>query len=527
VTLSKIEVGVRRSAAIPYALAALVVVQAAIFVATTSATFDESFYLRLGESAYQRHEFAEFADLGVAPLPILLCYALPALTRVSDFAQAILLARVSAIALIGVPLVIVAYLWLAREAGVWAGAVGGALLALSPTVIANAALATTDACFVLFAVLTLAALTRYVERPSWSALGALLLASSLAFSTKYTGIGLFAVVPIVLLIEDRIDRPLWLRVCTAGTTTLTLCIGAVLMAWALHAFQLTPAPILGVKHSRMPAAIAGFMFQVGHQSTGHTAFLFGTRKEGGWWYYQPVALALKSTYVELLAFGLALYAFATSGRRSASFSVWRTTFAIFLALSFFSRIPTGIRYFLLLFPLAVMTAVSYWGRVHASRRILVITSALAVVLVQADAAIGIAPRYLSYFNAWVGAPSEGYRYLSDSNVDWGQDLPALRDKLAAVGSRRPLVSYFGTAPLDAYGVRAGRWPFATPEECRNADWIAVSATHLVGLYLDNDPFEAFRAIPPSDRAAYSILLYDASRPEVQKALAVAIERRPR
>jgi 4-amino-4-deoxy-L-arabinose transferase-like glycosyltransferase len=516
--------------AIPCALATLVAVQAAIFVATTSATFDESVYLRLAEDAYQHHQFAGFAEFGVAPLPILLCYALPVLSRVSDYAQAILLARVSAVALVGAPLVIVAYLWLVREGGILAGVVGGLILAFSPTMIANVALATTDAAFVLFALLTLAALARYVERPSWSALAALVLASSLAFSAKYSGFALFAVIPIVLLIEDRTDRPLWLRVCTAGTTTLTMCVGALLIAWALHAFQLTPAPMLGVKRSRAPAVIAGFMFQIGHQSTGHTAFLFGTRREGGWWYYQLVALALKSTYVELVAFGVALYAFATQGRRPASLSVWRTAFAMFLGISFFARIATGIRYLLLLLPLSVMATVAYWaqwGRGNASRRMIVVMSAVAAVLVQADSAIGIAPRYLSYFNAFVGAPSEGYRYLSDSNVDWGQDLPALREVLARVRARHPLVSYFGTAPLESYGLRAWRWPFADPEECRNADWIAISATHLEGLYLDNDPFEAFRAIPPSERAAYSILLYDASRPDVQKALEVALERRPR
>jgi len=37
------------------------------------------------------------------------------------------------------------------------------------------------------------------------------------------------------------------------------------------------------------------------------------------------------------------------------------------------------------------------------------------------------PSYLSYFNEAAGGPKEGYRYVTDSNYDWGQDLKRLRD----------------------------------------------------------------------------------------------------
>src|SRR5207248_11073005 len=56
-----------------------------------------------------------------------------------------------------------------------------------------------------------------------------------------------------------------------------------------------------------------------------------------------------------------------------------------------------------------------------------------------------------------GGPANGFRYLADSNVDWGQDLPALRAAFERVGARRPLLSYFGSAPLNAYGVTADPW----------------------------------------------------------------------
>jgi hypothetical protein len=58
------------------------------------------------------------------------------------------------------------------------------------------------------------------------------------------------------------------------------------------------------------------------------------------------------------------------------------------------------------------------------------------------------------------------------------------------------------------------------------DWVAISATHLVGVYLTGDPFGRFRDVAPSARAGYSILLYDTRRFEVRDALNAAAARKP-
>ena len=34
----------------------------------------------------------------------------------------------------------------------------------------------------------------------------------------------------------------------------------------------------------------------------------------------------------------------------------------------------------------------------------------------------------------------GYQWLADSNLDWGQDLPSMRRFLERVGAREPIVS---------------------------------------------------------------------------------------
>src|SRR6185369_10959616 len=63
--------------------------------------------------------------------------------------------------------------------------------------------------------------------------------------------------------------------------------------------------------------------------------------------------------------------------------------------------------------------------------------------------IAIRPDYLAYFNELAGGPSEGYRHLADSSLDWGQDLPALKQWLDGErlqrGDGNVYLSYFGTA----------------------------------------------------------------------------------
>jgi hypothetical protein len=64
----------------------------------------------------------------------------------------------------------------------------------------------------------------------------------------------------------------------------------------------------------------------------------------------------------------------------------------------------------------------------------------------------------AYFNQLAGGPSQGYLHLADSSLDWGQDLPALKQWLDRDGLQRGggnvYLSYFGTARPEYYGIQA-------------------------------------------------------------------------
>ena len=80
----------------------------------------------------------------------------------------------------------------------------------------------------------------------------------------------------------------------------------------------------------------------------------------------------------------------------------------------------------------------------------------------ADAAAAY-PNYLAYFNSIGGGSKNGYRHLVDSSFDWGQELPSLKAWLDVLNvSPDPpanvYLSYFGSTPPSAYGIRATLLP---------------------------------------------------------------------
>src|SRR5262249_60783324 len=166
-------------------------------------------------------------------------------------------------------------------------------------------------------------------------------------------------------------------------------------------------------------ASAGLASQFSHQRLGNEAYLFGRLSMTGWWYYQPVALALKSTYVELAALVITLVAIATIGReRSVAVRLWTMTAAVIVVMSMVSRVNIGVRYVLIVFPLAVMIATARLSRMPTRR--LAGAIGVAAVAAQAWVGVGTAPRYLRYFNGIAGGPLDGHLAAGAAELHLGQ-----------------------------------------------------------------------------------------------------------
>jgi 4-amino-4-deoxy-L-arabinose transferase-like glycosyltransferase len=422
-------------------------------------------------------------------------------------------------------------------------------MAFSPTVLAHASVATTDACFALFSVIALAAMTWYWTSPS--SLRYLLMGAAIgvAMSAKQSAVFLFPAAFILFVaIARKRNAPsltvkLLLRVVTRSVVqTSGLVFLAFLVNWGFYGFATAPLLEPGMAHPTyikimgtgpaaehfgefldwfpIPMSVHTFIGQVAHGIRGHQAFLMGATSYHGWWYYFPIAFLVKSTPAELAILLVTLGVLPLAARRGdAAMCLWSASIVIFCILCITSSLNLGHRYLLPLYPMLVLCSIDGLARMTAHKPKLFGTIGGVLLAVQAWSAISVAPHYLSYFNFLVGGPSQGYRYLVDSSLDWGQDLPSLRREMVRLGCDRVLVAYFGPTAPEAYGVRSVEWNTVEEAQVGQCDCVAISATYLQGIDYTN--FSRFRALDPAGRAGYSIFIYDAKDATVQAALAAA------
>jgi hypothetical protein len=131
----------------------------------------------------------------------------------------------------------------------------------------------------------------------------------------------------------------------------------------------------------------------------------------------------------------------------------------------------------------------------------------AVVLQCVDT-LRYAPDYLSYFNIYV-PPLESYKFLSDSNLDWGEGLLALRKYERSHPHEQISLAYFGSIDPRFYGIHAR--PLSENETATGT--VIVSATHLSGQYLKQpDSYHWLLSYPVTQVLDHSLYVFRVSPP---------------
>jgi hypothetical protein len=215
-------------------------------------------------------------------------------------------------------------------------------------------------------------------------------------------------------------------------------------------------------------------------------YLAGETSYTGWYSYFPIAFLLKTPIATMLLFlgGLAaLVSGRAPWRRDAVLLAGLAVFSVvYVAVAIASRFNIGHRHLVPIYPALFVFAgaAAGWMRWRPGR-----WAVVAAVLWLAGANAWICPQYLSYFNELIGGPSNGYRYLTDSNIDWGQDLK----RLAAWARRHPgeeiKLAYFGSADPTCYGFPCRALPsYLDFGELAGLDagTYVVSVSQLHGLY---------------------------------------------
>jgi 4-amino-4-deoxy-L-arabinose transferase-like glycosyltransferase len=405
--------------------------------------------------------------------------------------------------------------WARRELGE-----AGALFALfffttQPSILGHAGLATLDVAGTAGLALCMLAFSRWLDIPSRSRAIILGAAYGFAIACKFLCLVYVplacAAIGVVRLLFDADARRRW-----RGAVTIALVLPvAALVLWAGYGFSVGPAAELApiaqtfpgtwIAHvvTRLgastpvpaPAFFLGLSEVVDGNRQGVTGYALGQISPAGWWWYFPLALALKTTLATLLAIAIGLVA----GWPRRVLEPLAAALAI-LALSMTTHVDIGVRYILPIYvPLSLAAAAALLA-LWRSRSRIAHGTAIALVTWQSIASLVAHPDYLAYFNE-IAARDPSY-YLVDSNLDWGQDVLRLRDvvrrqKIAALG-----YSLVGPANLDLLGFPPHSQVEAfTPTH----GWIAVSESS----YRMTRTFGGWRWLVrrPYQRVGKSIRLY--------------------
>jgi hypothetical protein len=292
--------------------------------------------------------------------------------------------------------------------------------------------------------------------------------------------------------------------------------GAGVPGWALGGIRLlarVPWP---------PQFVRGLLYIGGSlQGEGFAGYMLGRKIHGHVPVYFPLAWAIKFPIpLQLLTVGgLAALALRLRQRKAgaADLMIWIPA-AFFFVSALLSNFHIGFRHVLPVLPFLILGggfALARWSG-HAAARV---AGAVALAWLTGSA-VHAWPHGISYFNEWVGGPAEGWRYLADSNVDWGQNLPDLGTYLRRNRIERVRTFLFGYDNPFHYLKPGSLEPQTLPAADNSAlerryrpapGVYAVSVNFLAGFLFPRgyeDYLAYFRGRVPDARAGYSILIYD-------------------
>jgi hypothetical protein len=380
-----------------------------------------------------------------------------------------------------------------------------------PPVLAHSGLATTDAAATAFTALGILAFVRWVERQTIGRSVTLGATWALAAVSKFSALAFLpaaaAAIVIVRIAMTRRDVVAWRpRLSSKLVTQIGVAAATASIAiWATYLFKVDFPPALG---GSVPvpalAFFRGIQSVLAHNTRGHHAYLLGRTSVTGWWYFFPVAVAVKTPlpFLALSIAGLLMLTLSATRLHDWRRSVVPVSAVTILAVVMSSNINIGVRHVLPIYvPLAVAAGcavMTLWNSARA--RWVTRSTAVALVLWLEVSSVRAHPDYLAYFNELGGAHPE--HVLIDSDLDWGQDFKRLVDTVRSHEIDSIGVVYWGSVDVEKEGTPGMRR--LKPNE-RVTGWVAISELFLNGIY--GSGYEWLQAYTPVLRVGKSVWLY--------------------
>ena len=404
-----------------------------------------------------------------------------------------------------------------------------ALFVFTPSLIAHFSLATTDGIGALFIFLTAFQLVRWRSNPSWRQtflmgiiLGGLLLAK------LYTPPEMVLALVVMLVVGRQrfLSQPRawhWAAAAVAAVIAFltfwagyqfhhshfSLHNGQVVMTFPNRDTKTLPFPSSHQVNLTLPGGeyLEGVRLVWVSNHVGRPTWFFGKLyPHGAPKTYFPAVIVLKwPTILLLLLFASLVLGVRKTCRAPGDLLIMSLFGLVFLAFALQSRITLGDRHLLPVYPFALLIAGGIWE--HARRHRAAIAVLMLALCLNAADALRYAPDYLSYFNVFV-RPNSAWHLLTDSNLDWGQGLLALRAYQQQHPDEVLHLAYFGSVDPRLYGIRAV--PLAPNERMKGT--IVVSASCLGGgLCGDGESYSWLSAYPPQKVLDHSMLVFNLTK----------------
>lgn len=407
------------------------------------------------------------------------------------------------------------YKWSRDIFGYKAGITGLFIYALMPNTIAHSQFVATDMGLTAFSFISIYYFWRLLKAELKSKKDLVLagIFLGLALGSKFSAVFLLPVFPILLAIYFNKKSGVVLYKFNLLLKVLLPIYGlAFLVVWALYFFP--SDPLFYYKGLRTVYADSNPTFQY---------YLNGNFKQGGWWYYFIWAFIIKTPIPFLIALAAALIYWRKSGPGLLNKLFILLPAAVFLFVASWKAHNIGVRYILVIYPFLTLFVsgqlerIEYYvlsikgKKLHTTYYILLTTLAVWYVF----SATSIYPDYLAYFNEIGGGSDNGYKYLDDSNIDWGQDLKRLAQYQKKIPDLQVVYTWDTfTGASKMYGIE-NTLPINLKEQwwANPSGKYAINVHALIRLKLASQKYENDRLnwaglYKPIDRIGQSFFIYE-------------------
>jgi 4-amino-4-deoxy-L-arabinose transferase-like glycosyltransferase len=448
--------------------------------------------------------------------------------------------------LLAVALSLVIFLAARESFGDWAAIFALTLAAFDPNILAHSALVTTDIGVSLFFLASTWCFYRYVKQPTATRLVVAGVMAGLLLATKHSGI-MLAPILVLLIAREIAAAEKGTRARHALRLSAAFC-GIFLIAfpvlWSFYGFRYAARPaglqmsttladyvaplgphiswlinLVGRLHLLPESYLIGLV-DVGRMALFYPVFIFGRNIAHGVWWYFPSVIAIKTTLALLALAALAIYAAATrklKWSREVDFLLIPALF--YLAVAMVSGMNIGARHLLPFYAYMFVLAAGGAAALAVSSRK---WFSICLLLLAAHVASSLAafPNSMAYANEAWGGPANVHKLLSDSSVDWAQQLFQVKAWQQRHPAEECWFAYFAHPEInpETYGITCHHLPTADTGGLGGADnvppliegAVLISAGDLSGCEwpaASLNPYDAFRSAKPEETIDHAVMIY--------------------